>query len=171
MKCPKCESDKHSVVDSRSDGSSIRRRRECQSCQTRFSTFERIEYALPLVIKKSGQREEFSSEKVKAGIVRACEKRPVTLKDIDAMIQQIESKLQAMCLKEISTQRIGELMLESLKSLDKIAYIRFASVYREFSNVEEFELLLRSLNDESEAKDSKGENQVNNSTAKSIRLL
>lgn len=155
MKCPKCGDDKHSVVDSRSDGLSIRRRRECQSCLSRFSTFERIEYALPHVIKKGGQREEFLRRKVKAGIVRACEKRPVTLQAIDMIVEEIERKVLALCVKEISSQEIGELMLDALRKLDKIAYIRFVSVYREFSDVEEFEELLGSLSNKTVAKSNK----------------
>lgn len=150
MKCPKCESDKHSVIDSRSDGSAIRRRRECQSCQSRFSTYERIEYALPQVVKKDGSREEFSSHKIRAGLVRACEKRPVSLSAIDNLVEWLERQVQSMCLKEISSQQIGELMLEALRQVDKIAYIRFASVYREFSDVSEFQEVLHSIADESD---------------------
>jgi transcriptional repressor NrdR len=145
MKCPKCESDKHAVVDSRSDGTAIRRRRECSNCQQRFSTYERIEYTLPQVVKKDGRREEFSSHKIRAGIVRACEKRPVTQVQIDELVDWLERQVQSLYLKEISSLEIGELMLEGLKQLDQIAYIRFSSVYREFSDVSEFEEVLKSL--------------------------
>ncbi|MCL4135945.1 UNVERIFIED_CONTAM: hypothetical protein GTU68_060063 [Idotea baltica] len=170
MKCPKCGDEKHSVIDSRSDGLSIRRRRECQSCSSRFSTFERIEYALPHIIKKGGQREEFLRKKIKAGIVRACEKRPVTLQSIDTIVEEIERKVLALCVKEISSQEIGELMLEALRKLDKIAYIRFVSVYREFSNVEEFEELLGSLSNKSilKSKDLSGSKDIKKIVSDSI---
>lgn len=145
MRCPKCDCDRSSVIDSRSDGSQIRRRRECQECNYRFSTFERIEYSLPMVIKKDDRREHFDRSKVRAGLVRACEKRPVSVESIDACVDAIERRLQALCEKEVPSRAIGDFVMEELKKLDQIAYVRFASVYREFSDVSQFVDTLQSL--------------------------
>lgn len=138
MKCPKCNSDKSSVIDSRADGDSIRRRRECQDCQYRFTTFERVELALPAVIKKDGRRENFERSKILGGIRRACEKRPVSMEQIEHAVDTIERRVSEMCIKEIPSLQIGDLVMEVLKDLDKIAYVRFASVYREFSDISQF---------------------------------
>lgn len=147
MKCPKCGSEGSSVIDSRSDGTVTRRRRECQDCRFRFSTLERIEYSLPMVVKKDGRREAFDREKVRAGIVKACEKRPISMETIDQHIEAMERKIQGLFLKEIDSRHLGDLIMEVLKGLDKIAYVRFASVYREFSDVSQFVDTLRSLDD------------------------
>jgi len=136
--CPKCSSDKLSVIETRTDGISVRRRRECQSCQYRFSTYERIEYSLPLVIKKDSRREVFKSDKLRQGLIRACEKRPVGLDKIDEVVEEIEKKLAETGLKEIDSKEIGLLVMEGLKNLDKVAYVRFASVYNEFSDIRQF---------------------------------
>ncbi|WKZ57332.1 MAG: transcriptional regulator NrdR [Bdellovibrionota bacterium] len=146
MECPKCGSDKLSVVDSRSDGSAIRRRRECQSCTTRFTTFERIELSLPMVVKKDGRREPFAREKVMSGMLKACEKRPVSMEVIESTVDDIERRVSEMCEKEISSRLIGDLLMEALKGVDTIAYVRFASVYREFSDVKQFVDTLKNLN-------------------------
>lgn len=138
MRCTKCDSDRLSVVDSRSDGEAIRRRRECQDCGVRFTTWERIELALPMVIKKDGRREPFNREKIKSGIVRACMKRPLSMETIDNTVENIEKKIAELCEKEVSSLQIGDYVLTALKELDKVAYIRFASVYREFSEVSQF---------------------------------
>ena len=136
--CPKCNSDKLSVIETRTDGISVRRRRECQTCQYRFSTYERIEYSLPLVIKKDSRREVFKSDKLRQGLIRACEKRPVGLDKIDEVVESIERKLAETGLKEIDSKEIGLLVMEGLKNLDKVAYVRFASVYNEFSDIRQF---------------------------------
>lgn len=138
MHCPKCNSDKLSVIETRTDGISVRRRRECQTCQYRFSTYERIEYSLPLVIKKDSRREVFKSDKLRQGLIRACEKRPVGLDKIDEVVESIERKLAETGLKEIDSKEIGLLVMEGLKNLDKVAYVRFASVYNEFSDIRQF---------------------------------
>jgi len=145
MRCTKCNSDELSVIDSRSDGQTIRRRRECQKCGIRFTTYERIELALPLVIKKDGRREPFDREKIKTGILRACMKRPLSIETIDEMVEGIEKSIAELCEKEISSLRIGDFVMEALKDLDKVAYIRFASVYREFSDVHQFVEALKTL--------------------------
>lgn len=145
MRCPRCTSDKSAVVDSRGDENSIRRRRECQSCGFRFTTFERVELSLPMVIKKDGRREPFVREKVKAGIIRACEKRPVSMGDIEKTVDNIELKVSELCAKEVPSIQIGDFIMEALKGLDKIAYVRFASVYREFSDLNQFVDTLQSL--------------------------
>lgn len=145
MLCPRCDSDKTSVTDSRSDGSAIRRRRECQNCDFRFTTYERIELSLPSVIKKDGRRESFARDKIKAGIRRACEKRPVSMESIDESVDSIERQVQELCVKEIDSQAIGDLVMDKLRGLDKIAYVRFASVYREFSDVNQFMETLKAL--------------------------
>lgn len=147
MKCPKCTSDDISVIDSRSDNDSIRRRRECQKCQFRFTTFERIELALPMVIKKDGSRQVFDRKKILGGFIRACEKRPVSMDTIERTVEDLEQQIQERCLKEIDSRVVGDLVVEKLKSIDKIAYIRFASVYREFSDVNQFLEALQSLDE------------------------
>jgi transcriptional repressor NrdR len=145
MKCPRCSSENLSVLDSRADGEAIRRRRTCGECEARFTTFERVEYNLPLVVKKDGRREEFSRDKIRAGILRACEKRPVSIAAIDEAVERIEKRIQESLLKEIDSRGIGEMLMDELRVLDKIAYVRFASVYREFSDVSQFVDTLESL--------------------------
>ncbi len=145
MRCPRCDSDNLSVIDSRGDDNSIRRRRECQACHTRFTTYERMELSLPMVIKKDGRREPFGTAKIRGGIVRACEKRPVSMEAIDHAVEQIERRVSELCVKEISSIQIGEYVMEALSHLDKIAYVRFASVYREFSDISQFMDTLQSL--------------------------
>lgn len=148
MRCPKCGEERSSVSDSRSDGEAIRRRRECNGCSFRYTTYERIELALPVVVKKDGRREPFDREKVRAGLRRACEKRPVSTESIDRTVENIESRVCELCLKEIPSRQIGDFLMEALRALDKIAYVRFASVYREFSDVSQFVDTLKSLKEE-----------------------
>lgn len=145
MHCPRCSSEELSVVDSRSDGNSIRRRRECEKCKFRFTTFERVELSLPMVVKKDGRREAFDREKLRAGLVRACEKTSVSMEAIDRTVEAIEGRIHELCTKEISSRLIGDYLMEALKELDKVAYVRFASVYREFSDVSQFVDTLQSL--------------------------
>lgn len=145
MRCPKCTSDRSSVVDSRSDGDAIRRRRECQACGLRYTTWERIELALPMVIKKDGRREPFDRLKVRGGLVRACEKRPVSIEVIDQTVEAIERRIHELYVKEIESRQVGDYVMDALRGLDQIAYVRFASVYREFSDVSQFVDTLQSL--------------------------
>jgi len=152
MRCPKCSCDRSSVVDSRGDASAIRRRRECQECGFRFTTFERLELALPLVIKKDGRREPFDLVKMRAGMMRACEKRPISIEVIDQTLEKVERKIHELCVKEIDSRLIGDFLIDELKTLDQIAYVRFASVYREFSDISQFVEALQSLTESSQSK-------------------
>jgi len=152
MRCPKCSCDRSSVVDSRGDPSAIRRRRECQECGFRFTTYERLELALPLVIKKDGRREPFDLLKMRAGMMRACEKRPISIEVIDQTLEKVERKIHELCVKELDSRRIGDFLIEELKTLDQIAYVRFASVYREFSDISQFVEALQSLTESTQSK-------------------
>ncbi|HRL51828.1 transcriptional regulator NrdR [Enterococcus aquimarinus] len=140
MQCPKCHHNNSKVVDSRQadDGRTIRRRRECENCGFRFTTFERIEETPLLVIKKNGTREEFNREKVLRGLVRSAEKRPVTMDQMEKIVDQVERKIRESGESEIPTNLIGEYVMEYLVDLDEIAYIRFASVYRQFKDMSVF---------------------------------
>ncbi len=140
MRCPYCNNTDAKVVDSRSskDGVAIRRRRECLSCARRYTTYERIEEVAQMVIKKDGTRETFDRWKLKAGILKSTEKRPVSLDQIEAMIDEVERKLFGASEHEISTTVIGEEVMQKLKSIDEVAYVRFASVYRQFKDLGEF---------------------------------
>lgn len=147
MKCPNCHQNGSRVVDSRpaDSGHAIRRRRECENCGFRFTTFERVEAAPLLVIKKNGTREEFSRDKVLRGVMRAAEKRPVPMDDIQKIVDQVEAKIRAVGGNEVSSQLIGEYVMEILVNVDDIAYIRFASVYREFKDMASFAKELQDL--------------------------
>ena len=140
MKCPHCGYTESKVLDSRpaDEGACIRRRRECLSCQTRFTTYERLETAPLVVVKKDGSRQAFDRAKILAGIVRACEKRPVTLSDMERLTDEIEARLRSSMENEVSSGVIGEMVMEGLKSVDEVAYVRFASVYREFKDINTF---------------------------------
>lgn len=139
MKCPECGNFEDKVVETREskEGNYIRRRRECLSCEKRFTTYEKIEDIPIMVVKKDGRREDFDAEKVRKGIYRAVEKRPIPMKQIEQITFQIE-EMVSTCDKEVTTKGIGEYIMEKLKDLDKVAYVRFASVYREFRSLEEF---------------------------------
>ncbi|MCL5411164.1 MAG: transcriptional regulator NrdR [Patescibacteria group bacterium] len=147
MKCPYCLSTQTAVVDSRDseDFETIRRRRECLRCSKRFTTYERIEMVDLTVVKKDGRREQFDRGKLLAGIVRACEKRPISLEMINKMVTDIEKDLRGRDGTEVSSREVGELVMKKLRSLDKVAYIRFASVYREFEDIESFEKEIKRL--------------------------
>lgn len=147
MKCPRCDFQGTRVVDSREgiDGRSVRRRRECESCSFRYTTFERIEDSLPMVIKKGNQRESFDRYKILSGLKKACEKRPVSVLEMEDIVKGIEARLIEAGEKEISSQIIGEMVIDRLRTLDQVAYVRFASVYRNFSDVSEFIETLRNL--------------------------
>lgn len=147
MRCPFCGHNEGKVVDSRAskDGDSIRRRRECLKCERRFTTYERIEEVAQMVIKKDGRRETFDRWKIKSGILKAIEKRPVGLERVDALIDDIERSLFNSSEHEIPTEAIGEAVMERLKKLDQVAYVRFASVYRQFKDLSEFMNELKTL--------------------------
>ncbi len=140
MKCPSCGHLESKVIDSRpsSDGSSIRRRRECLECQKRFTTYENIETLPLIVIKKDLSRETFDRNKILNSIIRACDKRQVTLQQMDNAVSEIENSLQNTLQNEITSDRIGEMVMDKLKELDEVAYIRFASVYRQFKDIGAF---------------------------------
>lgn len=147
MKCPFCGYPDTRVVDSRlnKEGNAIRRRRECSRCERRCTTFERVEEALPLVIKKDGRRQPFDRLKVIAGIQRACEKRPVSIATIEKIVDQIERQLQESGEREVESSRIGQAVMEALHALDQVAYVRFASVYRQFKDINEFMAELKDI--------------------------
>lgn len=140
MKCPYCGYQESKVVDSRhsDDSTSIRRRRECLSCQKRFTTYETVESLPMIVIKKDNSRQSFDRNKVLNGMVKACEKRPVTMADLEQAADEIEQIIQNSLDREVSTEHIGELVMERLKPLDEVAYVRFASVYRQFKDINSF---------------------------------
>jgi transcriptional repressor NrdR len=140
MKCPFCQELENRVIDSRlsKDGFVIRRRRECSECERRFTTYERVEEILPMVVKKDGAREVFSRTKIIAGIQRACHKRPVSVAAMEQIVEAIERDLHETGEKEVSSNYIGERVMESLRALDGVAYVRFASVYRSFRDLNEF---------------------------------
>ncbi len=147
MQCPFCNHLENKVVDSRlsKEGEAIRRRRECLSCQRRFTTYERIEDMLPSVIKKDGRREPFDRQKILQGLKKACEKRPISVDALEAVVERIEKKIQELGKSEIPTQVIGEEVMKELHQLDQVAYVRFASVYREFKDLSEFMNELKEL--------------------------
>ncbi|MEW6440917.1 MAG: transcriptional regulator NrdR [bacterium] len=140
MKCPFCASLQNRVIDSRlsKDHNVIRRRRECLGCTKRFTTYERIEEVLPLVIKRDGRREPFDRAKIISGMKRACEKRPISINTIERAVEKIEQSFQEKGEKEIPSERIGERVMEELHQIDEVAYVRFASVYRHFKDVTDF---------------------------------
>lgn len=147
MKCPYCAFLESKVVDSRpaDEGASIRRRRECLSCHKRFTTYETMESLPLIVIKKDGSRQSFDRNKVISGLIRACEKRPVTYQALEGLVSEIEQVLQNQMEREISSAEIGELVMERLKKLDEVAYVRFASVYRQFKDINTFMTELNKL--------------------------
>ena len=145
MKCPFCSFEESKVIDSRptDEGQRIRRRRECLSCGKRFTTYEIIEGLPIIVIKKDKSRETFNRDKLMTGLLRACEKRPVSIDTLDNMIDEIETTLQNSLDREVSSEKIGQLVMEKLKKIDEVAYVRFASVYRQFKDINTF---MRELN-------------------------
>lgn len=150
MKCIYCGHIESKVVDSRptDEGSSIRRRRECLQCKKRFTTYEKIDSLPLLVIKKNGDRVPFDTDKIKIGIIKACEKRPVPMQDIEAMVSNVEKTIFNSLRQEITTREIGSLVMKGLKELDDVAYVRFASVYKEFKDVDTFMKELQRLLEE-----------------------
>ena len=140
MKCPFCDNPDTKVIDSRptEEGHAIRRRRGCDRCSKRFTTYEKVEETILMVVKKDGKREAFDRNKLLRGITRACEKRPVPLALMEAMVEEIERKLNNMMEKEVASDYIGELVMDELKKVDEVSYVRFASVYRQFTDVNTF---------------------------------
>jgi transcriptional repressor NrdR len=139
MKCPFCGTIEDKVIDSRTskEGDAIRRRRECLKCGKRFTSYERVEDVIPMVVKKDGRREAFERTKILRGLEKACEKRPVSVESLEEIIDSIEKKLISLGVKEINSPWIGEEVMSSLRELDKVAYVRFASVYRQFKDINE----------------------------------
>ena len=147
MNCPFCSHADTRVIDSRlgREGNNIRRRRECEKCLKRFTTYERVEEMLPLVVKKDGRREPFDRMKIISGIKKACEKRPISLEAIEQLVDRLEARLQESSEKEVSTTTIGEWIMKELHGMDEVAYVRFASVYRSFRDIGEFMQELQDL--------------------------
>jgi transcriptional repressor NrdR len=147
MKCPFCGNPDDRVVDSRTikDNELIRRRRECLKCNKRFTTYERIEEIPLMVAKKDGRREPFDRSKIVIGILKACEKRPVSIEEIEDLVDRIEKSINSSMEKEVSSETIGSMVMEELRNLDEVAYVRFASVYRQFRDINEFMDVLKTL--------------------------
>ena len=147
MKCPFCDELEDKVVDSRmaKEGEVIRRRRECLGCRRRYTTYERVDEILPVVVKKDGRRESFDRSKILAGLKKACEKRPISTATIEAVTDRIEKRIQEMGETEIESRIVGEELMKELHQLDQVAYVRFASVYREFKDIDQFMDELRTL--------------------------
>ncbi|MEQ1795915.1 MAG: transcriptional regulator NrdR [Nitrospira sp.] len=147
MKCPFCDELEDKVVDSRmaKEGEVIRRRRECLGCKRRYTTYERVEEILPVVVKKDGRRESFDRTKILSGLKKACEKRPISTSTIEAVTDRIEKRIQEMGESEIESRIVGEEVMKELHQLDQVAYVRFASVYREFKDIDQFMDELKSL--------------------------
>ena len=147
MKCMYCNSTESRVIDSRptDEGLAIRRRRECVNCGRRYTTYEKIENVQIMVVKKDGSREAFDADKIRRGLIKACEKRPVAMHDVDALVRDVEQQILNSLDQEISSARIGEMVMERLRNLDEVAYVRFASVYRSFCDINTFMEELKSL--------------------------
>jgi transcriptional repressor NrdR len=159
MRCPYCKADNDRVIDSRasSDGFAIRRRRECLGCKRRYTTYERAESTPLRVVKKDGARAAFDQRNIRNGLLRACEKRPVASEQLDAVVERVERQCLEAFDKEVPTKVIGNLIMEELKQLDQVAYVRFASVYREFQDVTEFMNELLPMLRNAKQNDSRGE--------------
>ncbi|PLX41737.1 MAG: transcriptional regulator NrdR [Deltaproteobacteria bacterium] len=147
MRCPYCGENHDRVIDSRTakEGDVIRRRRECESCERRFTTYERVEEIMPLLVKKDNSREPYDRQKVIAGLQKACEKRPISAQTIEEITDRIEAEIQELGSKEVPASVIGEQVMNALRELDAVAYVRFASVYRDFRDLDEFMSTLRDL--------------------------
>jgi len=154
VKCPRCGSDEDKVVDSRAvrDGRAVRRRRECTACGERYTTYEGVETRPVVVVKRSGERVAYDRSKVILGVTKACEKRPVSLEEIEIIVDGVEHELARSGRREVPSEAIGNLVLEALHGVDDVAYVRFASVYRSFRSIDEFAALLRDLQAEREGR-------------------
>lgn len=162
MKCPRCSHNGSRVVDSRpsDEGATIRRRRECENCQYRFTTYERIEATPLLVVKKNGDREEFDPSKILRGLHRAFEKRPFSAEEQDAIVTRVEAQIRDEGLREIKSEEIGEYVMNELAKVDDVAYIRFASVYREFKDINVFMEEMRNIGDKQDDENHPGQNEA-----------
>lgn len=158
MHCPFCNADDTKVIDSRlvAEGNQVRRRRECITCSERFTTFETAELVMPRLIKQKGAREPFNEEKLRSGMLKALEKRPVSVEKIDGAISHISHKLRASGEREVPSKMVGELVMEELRKLDEVAYVRFASVYRSFKDLNEFREAIDSIEQGSRGSDAAG---------------
>ena len=146
MQCPYCNYKESKGVDSRhTDSKSIRRRRECESCKKRFTTYEIIETTPVMVVKKDNSRELFNREKIKRGIIKSCEKRPVSIEQIESIISYVENEINKNYISEINTDKIGEMVMDKLKDIDEVSYVRFASVYRQFKDINTFVSELKNI--------------------------
>lgn len=147
MKCPFCTSTENKVIDSRltQEGEAIRRRRACLECERRFTSYERVETADPLVLKRDGRRQPFDRAKVVAGLLRACQKRPVALAEVERLAEEIAAVLKVRTEREVDSSVIGDLCLDGLRAIDEVAYVRFASVYQAFDDIDEFRRVLEGL--------------------------
>lgn len=145
MRCMYCNATESRVIDSRptDEGLAIRRRRECINCGRRFTTYEKIETVQIMVVKKDGSREAFDADKIRRGLIKACEKRPVAIREVDKLVREVEQQIMNSLEQEVSSSRIGELVMQRLRTLDEVAYVRFASVYRQFKDIDTF---MRELN-------------------------
>lgn len=150
MKCPYCGCDKIKVIDSRpsEENNAIRRRRQCEECEKRFTTYETVESMPLIIVKKDETRESYDRQKLLSGLVRSCHKRPVPMKDIDALVDEIENQLYNAMKKEVHSNIVGEMVMERLKELDEVAYVRFASIYREFRDINTFMSELKKILEE-----------------------
>ncbi|MEK9820661.1 MAG: transcriptional regulator NrdR [Gammaproteobacteria bacterium] len=158
MYCPFCADSETKVIDSRlvGEGNQVRRRRECQQCGERFTTFETAELVLPRVIKNNGSRQPFDEDKLRSGLLRALEKRPVDLEQIEATIDRIKHRLRATGEREVPTRTVGEMVMDELRQLDDVAYVRFASVYRSFQDVNEFRKEIEAMDKARADRDDEG---------------
>ena len=158
MYCPFCADSETKVIDSRlvGEGNQVRRRRECQQCGERFTTFEKAELVLPRVIKNNGSRQPFDEDKLRSGLLRALEKRPVDLEQIEATIDRIKHRLRATGEREVPTRTVGEMVMDELRQLDDVAYVRFASVYRSFQDVNEFRKEIEAMDKARADRDDEG---------------
>ena len=146
MQCPYCNHKECKVIDSRhTDSNSIRRRRECDACKKRFTTYEKIETTPIMVVKKDNTREYFDGDKIKYGILKSCEKRPVSVEQIEEIVAFIENEINKYYISEINTEKIGEMVMDKLKDVDEVAYVRFASVYRQFKDINTFVTELKNI--------------------------
>ena len=147
MQCPYCGKEQNRVIDTRESDETIRRRRECTSCSRRFTTYERIAQTGLMVIKQDGRREVFDRQKLLGGIVKACAKRPVPMEAVESIVDEIELQLHALAKSEIDSQKIGQMVMERLRTLDDVAYVRFASVYRRFADLDSLAIEIQRLKD------------------------
>jgi|TARA_X000000950_G_scaffold189983_1_gene229596 transcriptional repressor NrdR len=161
MHCPFCQAEDTKVIDSRlvADGSQTRRRRSCEVCHARFTTFETVDLALPRVVKSDGQRQPFDGSKLKKGMLRALEKRPLSSENIDTVFGKILNEIRTSGLREIPSIKIGEIMMNALKEVDTVAYVRFASVYRDFQDIKDFSEEINSLRKEKPKRNSKNKSK------------